>query len=105
MPVPAFTPLRRWQNLREHRLFLPFVNLQADKVWKLKADQGFLRNYRRVHILLGWILVPLVLAAQRASLNNEPEGGNSPRNAFTFVSQKSTEWQTLRPPNRLLCSA
>ncbi len=51
---------RFWYSLG---LFLPFVNLQADKVWKPKADQTFLRNYMRVHILLGWILVPLVLAA------------------------------------------
>jgi hypothetical protein len=51
---------RFWYSLG---LFLPFVDLQADKVWKPKADQTFLRNYMRVHILLGWILIPLVLAA------------------------------------------
>jgi uncharacterized protein YjbI with pentapeptide repeats len=51
---------RFWYSLG---LFLPFVDLQADKVWKPKVDQTFLRNYVRVHILLGWILVPLVLAA------------------------------------------
>jgi tetratricopeptide (TPR) repeat protein len=51
---------RFWSSLG---LFLPFVDLQADKVWKPKADQIFLRNYMRVHIILGWILVPLVLAA------------------------------------------
>jgi uncharacterized protein YjbI with pentapeptide repeats len=51
---------RFWYSLG---LFLPFVDLQADKVWKPKADQIFLRNYMRVHILLGWILIPLVLAA------------------------------------------
>jgi hypothetical protein len=51
---------RFWYSLG---LFLPFVDLQSDKVWKPKADQIFLRNYMRVHILLGWILVPLVLAA------------------------------------------
>jgi cytochrome c oxidase assembly factor CtaG len=51
---------RFWYSLG---LFLPFVDLQADKVWKPKADQTFLRNYMRVHMLLGWILVPLVLAA------------------------------------------
>jgi uncharacterized protein YjbI with pentapeptide repeats len=57
------TPLvynRFWYSLG---LFLPFVNLHVDNVWKPKADQAFLRNYMRVHILLGWILVPLVLAA------------------------------------------
>ena len=44
---------RFWYSLG---LFLPFVDLQVDKVWKPKADQTFLRNYMRVHILLGWIL-------------------------------------------------
>ena len=60
---PSETPRaysRFWYSLG---LFLPFVDLQADKVWKPKANQTFLRNYMRVHILLGWILVPLVLAA------------------------------------------
>jgi len=51
---------RFWYSLG---LFLPFVDLQSNKVWKPKSDQTFLRNYMRVHILLGWILVPLVLAA------------------------------------------
>jgi uncharacterized protein YjbI with pentapeptide repeats len=44
-------------------LFLPFVDLQADKQWKPKADQALLRNYMQIHILLGWILIPIVLAA------------------------------------------
>ena len=44
-------------------LFLPFVDLQVAKVWKPKRDQTFLRNYMGVHILLGWILIPIVLAA------------------------------------------
>jgi hypothetical protein len=51
---------RFWYSLG---LFLPFVDLQSNKMWKPKVDQTFLRNYMRVHILLGWILVPLVLAA------------------------------------------
>jgi hypothetical protein len=51
---------RFWYSLG---LFLPFVNLQADNVWKPKADQTFLRTYMCLHILAGWILVPLVLAA------------------------------------------
>ena len=44
-------------------LFLSVVDLQADKVRKPKADQTFLRNYVRVHALLGWILIPIVFAA------------------------------------------
>jgi predicted RNA-binding protein with PUA-like domain len=41
---------RLWYSLG---LFLPFVDLQADKLWKPKADQTFLRFYMRVHIILG----------------------------------------------------
>ena len=51
---------RFWYSLG---LFLPFVNLQTSELWKPKNHCTFLRNYVRVHILLGWILVPLVLAA------------------------------------------
>ena len=51
---------RFWYSLN---LFLPVVDLQAGKVWKPKADQTFLRNYMRVHALLGWILIPIVVAA------------------------------------------
>jgi hypothetical protein len=57
---------RFWYSLG---LFLPFVDLQADKVWKPKKDQAFLRNYLRVHALLGWILIPLVLAALTGLIN------------------------------------
>jgi hypothetical protein len=44
-------------------LFLPFVDLQADNVWKPKKDERFLRHYVRVHVLLGWVLIPILLAA------------------------------------------
>jgi hypothetical protein len=44
-------------------LFLPFVDLKEEKVWKPKPDQTFLRNHMRLHILCGWILIPIVLAA------------------------------------------
>jgi hypothetical protein len=44
-------------------LFLPFVNLQTAEQWKPKKKHAFLRNYVRVHILLGWILIPILLAA------------------------------------------
>jgi hypothetical protein len=44
-------------------LFLPFVDLQADKIWKPRNKHRFLRHYMRIHILLGWILIPIVLAA------------------------------------------
>ena len=51
---------RFWYSLG---LFLPVVNLESDRVWKPKSDRTFLRNYMRVHILLGWILIPILLAA------------------------------------------
>lgn len=51
---------RFWYSLG---LFLPFVNLQTAELWKPKNRCSFLRNYVRVHILLGWILVPIALAA------------------------------------------
>jgi hypothetical protein len=51
---------RFWYSLG---LFLPVVNFESDKVWKPKSDQTFLRNYMRVHMLLGWILIPILLAA------------------------------------------
>jgi hypothetical protein len=51
---------RFWYSLG---LFLPFVDLQANKLWRPQKHHAFLRNYMRVHILLGWILIPIVLAA------------------------------------------
>ena len=51
---------RFWYSLD---LFLPFVNLQADDVWKPKPDSRLLRHYVRLHVMLGWILIPIVLAA------------------------------------------
>jgi hypothetical protein len=51
---------RFWYSLG---LFLPVVDLKTSELWGPKRQYRFLRNYVRVHILLGWILVPLVLAA------------------------------------------
>jgi hypothetical protein len=51
---------RLWYSLG---LFLPFVDLKSDRIWKPKDDRWFLRHYMRVHILLGWILIPILLAA------------------------------------------
>jgi uncharacterized protein YjbI with pentapeptide repeats len=51
---------RFWYSLG---LFLPVVDLKTSELWGPKPQHRFLRNYVRVHILLGWILVPLVLAA------------------------------------------
>jgi hypothetical protein len=51
---------RFWYSLG---LFLPVVDLKTSELWGPKPQCRFLRHYVRVHILLGWILVPLVLAA------------------------------------------
>jgi uncharacterized protein YjbI with pentapeptide repeats len=51
---------RFWYSLG---LFLPVVDLKTSEVWGPKKEYRFLRNYLRVHILLGWILVPIFLAA------------------------------------------
>jgi hypothetical protein len=52
---------RFWYSLD---LFLPFVDLQADDVWKPKTNERFLRHYVRRHVMLGWILIPIVRAAR-----------------------------------------
>ena len=57
---PARVYNRFWYSLG---LFLPFVNLHTTELWKPKTTHALLRNYVRVHILLGWILIPIVLAA------------------------------------------
>jgi hypothetical protein len=44
-------------------LFLPFIDLQAASVWIPRNDRWIARNYMRVHTLLGWILIPIGLAA------------------------------------------
>jgi len=51
---------RFWYSLG---LFLPVVDLKTSDVWGPKKQYRFLRNYLRVHILLGWILFPIFLAA------------------------------------------
>lgn len=44
-------------------LFLPFVNLYSADVWRPKKECSWARIYMRVHILAGWVLVPIGLAA------------------------------------------
>ena len=43
-------------------LFLPVVDLEMSKVWRPRNDRRWARHYMRLHILLGWILVPLFAA-------------------------------------------
>jgi hypothetical protein len=44
-------------------LFLPLSTLQAADIWIPKQDSRFRRYYARVHSILGWILIPIGLAA------------------------------------------
>ena len=44
-------------------LFLPFVDLRMAKVWMPMQDRRFARQYARVQTILGWILIPIGLAA------------------------------------------
>lgn len=44
-------------------LFLPFVDLYAAEEWVPKEGRRFAHFYRRVHTLVGWVMIPLGLAA------------------------------------------
>jgi hypothetical protein len=44
-------------------LLTPFIDLDAAKTWMPREDWSFGRNYARVQRILGWILVPIGLAA------------------------------------------
>jgi hypothetical protein len=44
-------------------LFLPLSTLQAADVWIPRQDSKFRRYYGRVHSIMGWILIPIGLAA------------------------------------------
>jgi Pentapeptide repeats (9 copies) len=44
-------------------LFLPLANVPDNDVWEPKDDKRGLQAYARIHSLLGWILVPIGLAA------------------------------------------
>ena len=53
-----YNPL--WYSLD---LFLPFVPLEAAEVWMPRQDSRFRRHYARLHTILGWMLIPIGLAA------------------------------------------
>ena len=44
-------------------LFLPFVELQMANAWLPKEGRRLARTYMRIHILLGWIMIPIGMAA------------------------------------------
>jgi hypothetical protein len=43
--------------------FLPFVQLEDAEIWRPRASAQFARIYLRIHIILGYLLVPIGLAA------------------------------------------
>jgi hypothetical protein len=49
-----------WYSLDQ---FLPFVDLQSAGVWQPRQNSRWARHYVPVHTLLGWILIPIGLAA------------------------------------------
>lgn len=51
---------RFWYSLD---VLAPAIELGADKAWQPNPTWWFGRNYSYVHRILGWILVPLILAA------------------------------------------
>jgi hypothetical protein len=44
-------------------LFLPFIDLYAAEIWIPRKDRKWHLRYMRIHAMLGWILVPVGLAA------------------------------------------
>lgn len=44
-------------------LLVPAIDLQAASVWVPRQDSRFRQHYARVHRILGWILIPVGLAA------------------------------------------
>lgn len=53
-----YTPF--WYSLD---LFLPFVDLQVDSLWVPDQRRRFARHYMYVHTILGWVMIPVGLAA------------------------------------------
>lgn len=44
-------------------LFTPFIDLGPASVWQPTKERWFARNYAQVHKILGWLLIPIALAA------------------------------------------
>ena len=49
-----------WYSLAR---FLPFVSLEDAKIWTPKVHRRFARLYMRLHIILGYLLIPIGIAA------------------------------------------
>ena len=57
-PPSRYSPF--WYSID---MFLPLTRLQAAEVWIPKRERRWAWLYMRVHVILGWILVPIGLAA------------------------------------------
>ena len=57
---PAYSYSPFWFSLD---LFLPLIDLWDSDVWVPRQDRKWVWLYMRVHRILGWILVPIALAA------------------------------------------
>lgn len=44
-------------------LFTPFVDLGGSRIWQPKKERKFARNYVHFYKILGWLLIPIALAA------------------------------------------
>ncbi|MFQ5605957.1 MAG: pentapeptide repeat-containing protein, partial [bacterium] len=44
-------------------LFVPVIDLKAASIWQPKSERWFVRHYMRLHSVLGWLLIPIGLAA------------------------------------------
>lgn len=44
-------------------LFVPGINLEAEKLWQPKKEEYFLLFWRSLHRILGWIIIPIGLVA------------------------------------------
>lgn len=79
----AFAFRRRWMQAAVHGertgsynalwyaidTFLPFVDLRIGEEWKPAADNRFLQHWLRIHMMFGWLLVPLGLLALAGVFN------------------------------------
>jgi hypothetical protein len=57
-PPPHYNPL--WYSLG---LFLPAVDIGEIHAWRPRKGCRFARNYAHIHVLAGWIFVPVALVA------------------------------------------
>lgn len=57
-PDPGYDPF--WYSLG---LFLPVVDIGLIKAWRPNHKRRFAHHYAQVHVLLGWVFVPIAVAS------------------------------------------